>query len=341
MKIAIITRKDYRSPRILAESLKLQIEQAGSEAKIYYDIDLLNRLVSYRESNLTFHFWLRRKIAYYFYDKKITKLLRGSDAVVISECIPNGFWKRLYNVEKFKKIIRKPVFLYEVYYLGNAPTQIEQLKKTGNPLFERFDWYLSVTDVTEIKIKPGVEYSCVGLNLKVSNLHPTAKKEFIALVDFKQPGYDHFQQEQLTVLFDLEIKTIVLEGQYSIDEIRELYKAASVFFIQSHEAFGLPIAECLACGVQIYTASSAWPMSWRLEKNPALHSEGTLPEIFTVYHSKEDLKQKIITTKEKYDLITTPFQIFEAFTKYYPHFYYGNSAELKAVLTKIEEGRFD
>jgi glycosyltransferase involved in cell wall biosynthesis len=343
IKVAILTRPDFRSPRILAEALKHQVAEAGSEAKVFYDIEVLGRLNSYSETGRVskFHFWLRKKIVNYFKDKRLIRDLKRFDAVVISECCPNGFWKRLYNVEKLKKILKVPVLFYEVYYLGNAPSQIKKLQQANEPLIERYDWHLAVSATTEIRGTPGKGWSCIGLDLSFSGLKPIAKNKFIALVDFVQPGFEKYREEQLSVLSELGIEVVVLEGSYSLNEIRQLYKKACIFFIQTFEAFGLPIAECLACGVQIFTASSAWPMSWRLDANPQVHSESNLPEIFTVYNSREDLKNKIIQTKKDYVLSETPFKVFNSFIQHYPHFYYGNVREVKDVLQRIEQRRFN
>jgi glycosyltransferase involved in cell wall biosynthesis len=324
---------------MLATSLKQQLESCGVEANIYYDISIMTRLVKYRESGLSFHFWLWRKISNYFSDKKVIKDLQVSDTVVICECTPNGFWRRLYNVEELKKILKKPILFYEVYYLGNAPTQIECLKKCGDPLFNRYDWHLAVTDVTEIRTPTGNGYSCIGLDLSGTDLHPLPKDEFIALVDFKQEGYEQIQADQLTVLAAMNIKTIVLNGRYTTEEIREMYKKASIFFIQFPEAFGLPIAECLACGVQIFTPVSGWPMSWRLDDHPVMHGPGQLADCFTVYESENDLAKKLMTFKDQYDLFTTPRKVFDDFIKNYPALYFGNKIAIKEVLQMIKDGR--
>jgi hypothetical protein len=343
MKIAILTRPDYRSPRILAESLQLQLKKQGATVDVFYNIDTLTRLYSYREKKykFKFHFWLRRKLINFLPDRKLLRILKHYDAIIISECTPNGFWKDLYNIEKLRELISKPVIYYEVYYLGNAPTQLAALKASGNPLIERYDWHLAVAEVTEIKCKESGPWSCIGLDLTESNLKPTVKDEFFALVDFMQPDYESYQFDQIRVLEELQIKTVVLKERYSLSEIRELYNKASIFFIQFPEAFGLPIAECLASGVQIFTANSGWPMSWRLDNDPAVHSEGTLPNVFSVYSSKEDLKEKLIDFLSNYDKSLTPFNIFSSFVKYYPHYYYGNPSEIKKLILNIKSRYFD
>ncbi|MDN3655865.1 hypothetical protein QWZ08_09535 [Ferruginibacter paludis] len=336
MKIAILTRPENSSPLILAQSLQKQFEEAGVQIDLFDEINVLNRLVSFKNNTLSFHFWLGEKIANYFSDRRILKRLKKYDAVVISECIPNGFWKRLYNVERLKAIIKKPVLFYEVYYLGNAPSQIAQLINSGDPLFERYDWHLSVTDVTEIKTEPGKDYTAVGFDLSDTGLQPVSKEEFIALVDFKQPGYEHIHALQIATLTQLKIKTIILDRHYTIEEIRGLYKVASVFFIQFPEAFGLPIAECLACGVQIFTPDSGWPMSWRLDEQPMPHGKGELPKCFSVYDTDDDLANKLNEFKRGYDLVKTPQKVYDDFIKHYHTSYFGNTAGIAEILKFIK-----
>src|SRR5665647_122820 len=113
MIIAILTPPVNESPLILARSFKLQLIEAGYRVEISEEINVLNRLVSYKNNKMSFHFWLWEKIHNYFKDRKTLKFLKNADAVVICDCIPNAFWKRLYNVERLKAITKKPVLLYE------------------------------------------------------------------------------------------------------------------------------------------------------------------------------------------------------------------------------------
>jgi hypothetical protein len=341
-RIAIVTRPDYRSPRILAESLKLQLEKSGANADVFYSVSAFTRLYpdTLSENKIRFHFWLRKKLKFLFPDYKFLKKLKTYDAIIVSECCPNAFWKEYYQIEQLRRRLGKPVLFYEVYFLGNAPSQLASLRADGHPLIERYDWHLAVSEVTEIRSSTQQPWSCVGLDLTASNLKPSVKDEFVALVDFSQFGYEEYQNEQIRVLEELNIKTIVLKGNYSLSEIRELYKNASVFFIQSPEAFCLPIAECLSCGVQVFTANSGWPMSWRLDENPEIHGEGLLPDIFSTYNSSDHLKKLLIDFRNSYDLQRTPFKIFDTFIHTYPHFYYGVPVEIQKLLIRIKTGNF-
>ncbi len=339
MRIAILVPPRNASPLILAHSLQNQLKDAGVISEISEEIDVLNRLVSYKNSSLNFHFWVWKKIRNYFSDRRILKWLKGIDAVIICDCIPNGFWKRLYNVEKLKTIIQKPVLFYEVFYLGNAPTQVADLKRNHDPLLERYDAHLFVSPVTEIRSKDPVDGHAIGLMAKTWNIQPLPKKEIIALVDFAQSGYEAYREIQIAQLKKAGIRYISLEGSYTIDKIRDIYRRASVFFVQFPEAFGLPILECLCAGAQVFTPDSGWPMSWRLNEDPVTHGPGVLPKCFTVYSGEDELLQKLLEFKENFDSVETPLKIFGYFIKQYPFFYEGNSEELKKCLEQIKRTR--
>ncbi|MDE3184123.1 MAG: hypothetical protein KGM16_11960 [Bacteroidota bacterium] len=336
MKIAILTRPDNRSPRVLADSLKLQLEDEKVYVEVFYKIDILTRLVAQKESKLSFYFWLKKKINHFLKDRELVKKLKRFDAVFISECSPNGFWKRLYNVEKFRKLLRKPVLLYEVYYLGNAPTQIDILSSNGDTLVDRYDFHLSVSDVTEIKQPSSDIYFPIGLYAKSWNLMPAVNEEIIAILDFVQPGYEEHRKLQTEALKKVGIKYISLEGSYTIEEIRNIYRQGSIYFMQSSEAFGLPVLECLCCGCQVFTPFSWWPMSWRLDKEPTVHGDGILPECFTVYKNEAQLVDQLIQFKSNYRPGISAEKVFQSLLSNYPSFYYGNRNQLQRLLTNLE-----
>ncbi len=336
MKILILTRKDHGSPRVLAESLQIQLSENGIDAGMLFDIDVLSRLVSYRDSKLSFHFWLQKKIIHWFSDRRVMQALKQADAVVISEYIPNAFWKSLYNIEKLKAILKKPVFIYEVYWLGNAPTQIAILQNNGDEVHERYDGHLFVSPVTEITAAPLPNTFCIGLMAKTWNLQPLPKKELLALVDFVQPGYEAYREMQISNLQRSGIPFIALEKRLAIHEIRDIYRKASLYFMSSFEAFGLPILESLCCGSQIFTPASGWPMSWRLNDQPEVHGEGLLPECFTVYKDESDLITKLNLFKKEFSSTATPVNVFDSLMKHYPAFYSGYASEIKRFIEFIK-----
>lgn len=338
MKIAILTRSDFRSPRLLADSLRTALGKIGVESVVFPELAAVSRLQPYARIRRTtrFHFWLRRKLRTMVDDRLLLRRLREFDAIVVCECTPNAFWKDLYDIEKLRNLTGKPILLYEVYYLGNAPSQIERLKAAGDPLAERYDWHLAVSPVTEIRLPDREGWSCIGLDLTDQRLNPNPRKEFVALVDFLQPGHEESRAEQIRVLKELGIRTIELEGEYSREAIRELYSQAAVLFIQFPEAFGVPIAECLANGTKIFAPDERWPMSWRLLQD----GEEQLPDVFTVYSSADDLKARLTSLRDSYDLVSSPCEIAEAFKSLYPTFFAGDRTELQSVIERIRRRDF-
>jgi hypothetical protein len=320
----------------MATSLQAQLQGNGIDAEIMFELDVLNRLVGYKDSKLSFHFWLQKKIVHWISDRRLIQALKQVDAVVISECIPNAFWKSLYNVQKLKAILKKPVFIYEVYWLGNAPTQIENLQKRGDEVDEIYDGHLFVSPVTEIRASLLPNTFCIGLLAKTWNLQPHPKQELLALVDFAQPGYEAYREIQISQLTMAGIPFIALERSYTIEEIRDIYQQISIFFVQFPEAFGLPILECLCTGAQVFTPDSGWPMSWRLDEKPEVHGPGILPDCFTVYDGEDDLLQKLLAFKLNYNSLEKPIQVFNKFIQTYPAFYEGDQPELNRCLDFIK-----
>ncbi|MGN6194459.1 MAG: hypothetical protein ACTHOB_05940 [Ginsengibacter sp.] len=314
----------------------MQLEQGGVKVETFYTVGFLTRLVSLKDSKLSFHFWLKRKLNGYLKDAALLKKLKRFDIIIISECTPNAFLRSLYNIEKFRRIIQKPVGLYEVYFLGNAPTQINFLKENNNSSSERYDFHLSVSDVTEIKQQPTDNWYPIGIKAESWNLKPMPKNELVAIIDFPHEGNEEFRKAQISSLQKAGIKYISLEKPYTIEEIRRIYQEGAIYFMQSYEAFGLPLLESFCCGCQVFTPESWWPMSWRLNENPAVHGEGVLPDCFSIYKSEEELVKELLSFKEKYDLTESPKKVFKNFLAHYPQFYFGNENELQRFLRNLK-----
>ncbi len=337
-RIAIITRPEPGSPRVLAECLHRAIGAAGRESQIFFKTGALKRLLRHEEvkERCGWLTWTAFKGAHWISDWFFFRSLRGFDALVVSDCIPLAFYKDSYSIERLKKRAAIPVMIYEVYYLGNAPTIVAELEQNGHSGIDRYDWHLAVSEVTEIRQTPGYPWSQVGLFLKGTGLQPNEKKALLAIVDFARPGHEAIRGAQIRALKELEIPYVSLERKYAISEIRALYQQATFYFMQSLEAFGVPIAECLSCGCLVFTPDSSWPMSWRLDQHPQVHGPGTLSPCFVVYRDREDLKAKLLEIKACYDGRTTPQEVFRTFLRDYPSFYEGNMEALEEILTKVE-----
>ena len=144
---------------------------------------------------------------------------------------------------------------------------------------------------------------------------------------------------QIDTIKKAGIKYISLDKKYSIGEIRDIYREVSIFFVQSPEAFGLPILECLCTGSQVFTPHSGWPMSWRLDESPSVHSLGILPACFTVYDGASDLLQKLLNYKKNFHLIHTPLKVFSEFRHHYPNFFEGNVREMERCIELVKSSK--
>ena len=110
MKIAILSRPGDCFPNIISKGLVEMFAKENVYAEIINDaIPMLMRLLPLSEepkhwkNNL--HFRIRNKIKFYFHDYKIINRLEKYDAIILSECLPNAYWRNYYDIESLKKKI--------------------------------------------------------------------------------------------------------------------------------------------------------------------------------------------------------------------------------------------
>lgn len=342
--VAILTRPDNKSPRVLAQSFKSMCEEISVKADIYYQgSGFLGRLLSVFQKRYfpkRLHFIVRQKLFNFFNDQLLIIKLKKYDLIVLSECIPNAYWKRYYDIEKLKKKIKKPIALYEVYYLGNSITHTNYLQLQNHHGVERFDWNFSVSDIAEIRSlpSPSLRWSSIGLHLANCGLKPTKKKDIIALIDFAQIGFEDYRIEQIRILESFpQIKLIYLKGEYTFDQIRDLYQQASLIFIQFPEAYGVSIAECLSAGCKVVVKEEEWAMSWRLVNES---NDEYLPDCFFVYDNSQLLQAYLKDYIANFIPEKNAFDVHASFMQHYPHFYYGNKSQLLDSFKHIENYKF-
>lgn len=338
LKIAIVTKPTFASPRVLSSCLAAFLLKKGFEVTVFYKINFFKRLLDYKQVRNRYNLlsWSLYKLANFISDRLFVNKLLDFDLIIIAETSPKCYLKDQYDFVKGKKILKnKPLVYHGVYYLGNAPTILEIFDRDGQNDASIFDWHLAVSSVTEIKSKPSPPWSQVGMYLKSTGLRPSSKSETFAVVDFERKGREQIRNEQIEVLESLSIPYIALEGTMSIDEIREIYKRATYYFIQFPESFGLPIAECLSCGAYIFLPDSSWAMAWRLDENPQIHGPGTLADCFVVYGDKENLMLKLQDIEKNYDLDKTPHVVFDTFIEYYRSYYEGNDEQFDLFLNQL------
>ena len=344
-RVAILVRSGNHSPMILAQSLNSMLSRMGCPSEIIPGVEGIFRrklplFVRSRYQHIGRHRRLLEKLRFYQQDAKLIGRLRHFTHFILAETIPNAYWRHCYALEHLQRWTgSQPLALYEVFFLSAAPEIRKELEANGDHLNDRFDYHFAVTESSYIRIVPGPNEAVIGLDLaNTSSLSPRPKHGFVALMDFPHPGFEEERASQLRVLRSLGIPTIILEGKYTIEEIRSHYQEASVMFLQKYESFGLPIAECLAAGCYIFTPDPALPMAFRQEPNPQPYKGGVLPAIFRVYSSESELRAELKRIQSHFDAALTPLSIFREFTALYPHFYYGNPEPLLPALAQMQRG---
>jgi hypothetical protein len=342
LKVAVLTRPGGCFPNIISLGLSDMLNKLGIENRIFDNaIPFLMRLLPFSEQPKrwanNFHYRLYNKFRFWKEDKKILNELKKFDLIILSECLPNAFWKNYLAIETLKtKLNNKPILSYTDAFINNAPLHQKIWFDGDDYGANRFNMNLCPSPVTEVRSKPAADWKAIGVNISISKLKPVTKKEFIAVVDFEQKGYEPYREQQLAVLNKLGIKTIELKGRYPFDEIKKIYQQAAILFLAFPETFGLPIAECLACGTYIFTPNSGWPMAWRLDEKPMPWGPGQLPECFKIYQNEEDLEKQLLLLKQQFDGEKTPLQVFDTFIKHYSNFYYGDLNALNEVLLQLK-----
>ena len=323
----------------MALSLQSSLEQFGVKADIFYEAAMLRCLVPLGKKlrhKTSFHFRLGQKLLNFFNDRKVLKQLKEYDFVILSECIPNAYWRNYYALEELKEIVQKPLGIWEVYFLDSAPNHIEILSENGDHLHEVYDIHLALSKVSYQKTDTSDTKFELGLDLHGLGLGPYQKKDFQVVVDFESGVNAAVKEEQIKVLTKLGISFVELKGRYTIDEIRSIYKNASVFLLQKHEAFGMPIAECLAYGTKVFTPDSSWPLAFRLGDDIEYYGQGKLADCFQVYKNENELEMLLIEYRDRAAKTDVAGEVFQSFIENYPHFYYGNKDELARLITALK-----
>ena len=268
------------------------------------------------------YFRLRKKLENYFIDRSVVRKLRTVDAIVLCTQTPNGFWRREYGIESLRKSVSVPLVYHEVYYLGNAPSQVKRLEENNECGIDRYEWHLAVSPITEIFSEELPPWSVIGVNLEAARLNIPRTKKTQAIVDFPQPGYEQERKVIISALKNTEFPYIELEDKLPKEFIRSIYRESSNLFLSSPEAFGVPIAECLSSGTAVFTADPSWPMSWRLPRSLIPSGEYNLPKnCFWVYSNQAQLERKLL------EFLHLPIDYSQTvrsnFLTNYPEFYHG------------------
>lgn len=302
MRIALLTRSQYRSPRFLAESLLRTLNRLGIPVGVYYDgvqwLEAISQKNHGRRNRLMAEYALWR-----------IKQLIKYDLIIISDTV-GAACKDVFSLAPLRQM-DKPVLFFEVFYVGGSQYWLDRLP--GDPT-NKFDAYLSVCGIHDSTPISNEKVYTIGLDLLPSYPFQATSRPFTALLDFARDGYEKERAIQERVLKSLNISTTILEGEYSFAEIEKIYQSACVTFVASPEAFGVPIVQVQHYGSYIASPKPSWV------KRHALLLEGTVfydvdaPE-FTdnfIFYEDEDHLAKILTNLQRsYDAVTVRSRLLE------------------------------
>ena len=275
-----------------------------------------------------------------------TARISSYDAIIIIQSVLSGHRTTLMIEQLRLQAPHIPILIYSVTYLSAIGLWGPWLEPSGPGVWgsgsgkvyglDRYDWYLCVSKQNRYPVPlRGHPCSQIGLYLDDSSLFPEQNGQFKALIDFESDDYPREREIQLEALEETGTDYIILQGSYSISEIRAIYRTCSVYLVADMESFGLPICELQACGCQIMTPYSNWCDA---HKPPALKAghPPTLPENFIVYNNnKSKLINEITKLKHNYN----PRRVIQRFRENQGHFMTGDLDALQDVLDRIKDGR--
>jgi hypothetical protein len=338
VKIAIMANRANSFVLPMAKGLQRMFNELEVEANIFYDgLAMMRLCLNAKQPAISILRTIAKKIAAYPY---IVGKLRDYDAIVVITSLPSAFQRTLNGVELVRKLLPdKPIVNYSQYYLPTRGPWGRILKEGGHYGMERYDWYFANSIVSEYPLPDGIQpCSRIGINLDDSSLFPQTKREFMALIDFERSDYLQERTIQIEALQETNTKYIVLKGHYPTNEIRQIYRECSIYFVAHRESFGLPICELQACGSYIFTPYANWCPSHWIKQDPTIPGPGMLSPNFVVYENdKPTLIKEIDRVKASHD----PRVVFDHFIDYHPHFFYGDLDELGRFIHKLEEGEIN
>lgn len=329
-KVAILANQVHSFPKLMAQGLQRMFMMLNIKSTIFNDG--LSAV---------------RRDARFLDQLALIEQLKHFDVVIMCYNLPLAFMDPYFNDEFIRSQLPEiPIVLYDNKYLGTMGGWILNLRD-GNPQskvdrpnnwgLNRFDWYLAASDTTSWPRVPEGPHPCsvIGTNLDEGTLFPDQKQKFIILFDFERKGYFSQRKIQLDACLETQTPYFILDGKYTTEQIRSIYRRCALYFVAHKESFGWPICEVQACGSYVGTPHSMWCCGHWKKEDSSLPGEGRLSENFIIYdNDKEKLKDAIRQMKANYD----PYCVIQTYQRFRPELYYGDIEELDRFIRKVRNG---
>jgi hypothetical protein len=357
VKLAILANDKNSYIRPLAEGLARMAAALGATAEIHYDgIEMVSlpiamtwespRRAAGRVLRLGRH---RRRFS------EFVARISDADVVVVVSHIPVSVSRRhLQNIEVLRDLLPDtPIVNYDLVYLPTVDLwsaailrgDYSGMSEAGVCVFapspfgmERYDWYLAASVASEIPMPTGEHpYSHIGIDIADGTLYPDQGGELRVLVDFEQTrkNYLAYRDVQLRAVAKSGLPFRVLEGEFSCDEIRAIYRTTGILMLAHRESFGLPICELQACGSLIFTPRPEWAGAHWIKPDVRKAGPGRHSRNFVVYRNDvEALVDRLHEARDSFD----PARVLMTFEDEQPHLLHGNLNALANFLTMVEDG---
>lgn len=344
MRVAILSNQANSFVKPMAEGLHRMFSRIGVQSRIF---TLGLRMM---EQRVWRPGWRRRTRLFAMKTLLWPYLasLAPYDVIVVVLNLPNAFLRGNGNIEVLRRLFpRKVIVNYDLHYLATRPPNwLEWLRHGGADEFgipagghfglERYDWYLLGSVVSEQELPPGEQpYSLIGVDLADGTLYPEKDRDFLVLVDFERPKHMPERAVQIQALEAAGTPYRVLNGRFSIADIRAIYRRTSAYLVAHRESFGLPIAEIQACGGKIITPYASWCPSHWLKDDLRQAGEGEHSPNFFVYDNDSD---KLVEALRRLRAEDDPQRNLEIFKKYHPQLLHGDTEQLRAFVDRVERG---
>lgn len=325
LRTAIIYPDEEGSPKVLAQSLQAMLRSLRVDTIMCPDGDRMLQRINRHGDCSTPH----------EDDNDLIARLADCTVVVVCSWCPKAFERRNYGVEELRRLLPGiPIALYLVYYVDNISYWVKRLADAGQPGSERYDWHLSASNYYPFEPARDRRWSHIGLNLAHTGMSPVGRHEFSVLVDFPREQTANNHHEQLEMLTEGGYPYRVLEGHYTMETIREIYREASVYLPQFHESFGIPVSEVLAMGGVVMVPDPEWLPAYRLDKSPLAMSTPILADTILVYRDRTEFRRNLAVVRDNHD----PFKVAESFKETYPHYWEGRLDALEEFIHRIANG---
>lgn len=345
MKFVIFADKSYNFIKPLATGLHRTIQEMGHESEIWYDglywlFDLnlikvffgdLYRIYLNAKEGKKDRYIYRFFNLLTFYNKKRHKSLMECDCIIVVQNCPSAF-SLIKRLDFIREKYKKPIVNYDFHYMPNQGWWSRIIKVENHRGLEQYDWYLPVELITEFAIPREIPkiYHNIGMDINDNNLYPE-QNEFIVLLDFPRAGHEEQRRREKQLLNEIGVKYIELNGRYTTDEIRTIYRKISLYLVSTRESFGLPIVELQLCGAKVMVPHKEWVPAHFLGKSPYEYGQGYLGKNFITYTSDEEFKLLLLKEKENINYA----QNLLNFREEYPNYDRVNRNEFESFIQKL------